>query len=151
MQKYIDISKYIHISSYISIYISIYIYDMHFDMRNNYKDKSGQFEDEDFPPQLLESEPQVHCSPWIYAWGHIPIPRIHPNLPLFFLFQWGHILRKTPHFFTETVKGETHTLTIFWHLQDLEKLSAMVGEAEILRIFDGMLGFTADGRYSRWL
>lgn len=37
--------------------IHIYIYICVCDMGNNYKDKSGQFEDEGFSTNSLESEP----------------------------------------------------------------------------------------------
>lgn len=55
IHKYMDISNYI-VSTYVYIYISVY------DMSNNYKEKSGQFQDEGFSRQLLESDPQVQCS-----------------------------------------------------------------------------------------
>lgn len=46
----------------VSTYVYIYIYISVYDMSNNYKEKSGQFQDEGFSRQLLESDPQVQCS-----------------------------------------------------------------------------------------
>ena len=93
-----------------SLSLYIYIYICVYDMRNNYKDKSGQFEDEGFSANSWDRN-LIDLGVCLISLG---VTKFKETTSIF-----------STHF--NRVSGVSRHM---WHpFEDLEKLSAMVGEA----------------------